>query len=341
VRLLSLLTHDIAPFSPLYDTLSLPDGSLTLTFLPAGSLTLQFWLNNCAVFVPFTCPFGSKTLTSYTRSLARRYGAVKQLRLCTVSAWLCSTAPPRTPAPSPGRTPGLGLGHRPPAQAVDVASAARQGPQLRPLPSRATAAVSRPAISPPIACPARQREGYPRELRLQRLCTLARSGPLPRHTVAPSWAGTLAQHGPLHSKHGCGSPGPRSPPRSWRATLPPAAGGALGTPRRRLPLPRPELAPPPSDGRRRDQPAPRRRGHVTSGPHAGDVEPAVEPAPRPTAARNARGLRQPHSALELEARTRPPRPQAAPTAPLMTLGDVHGYHAAMLLDIHFVSRHVR
>jgi len=67
VRLLSLLTHNIAPFSPLSATLSLPDGSLSLTFLPDGSLTLRFWLNNCAVFVAFTCPFGSKTLTSYSR----------------------------------------------------------------------------------------------------------------------------------------------------------------------------------------------------------------------------------------------------------------------------------
>jgi len=70
VRLSSLLTHDIAPFSPLYDTLSLPDGSLTLTFLPAGSLSLRFWLTNCAVFVPFTCPFGSKTLTSYSTAVS-------------------------------------------------------------------------------------------------------------------------------------------------------------------------------------------------------------------------------------------------------------------------------
>jgi len=63
---LSPLTHDIAPFSLWSDTLSLPDGSLSLTFLPDGSLSLRFWLNNCAVFVPFTRPFGSKTLTSYT-----------------------------------------------------------------------------------------------------------------------------------------------------------------------------------------------------------------------------------------------------------------------------------
>ena len=59
-------TLDIAPFSLLYSTLSLPDGSLSLTFLPDGSLSLRFWLNNCAVFVPFTRPFGSKTLTSYS-----------------------------------------------------------------------------------------------------------------------------------------------------------------------------------------------------------------------------------------------------------------------------------
>jgi len=66
VRLLFPFTHDIAPFSLLYATLSLPDGSLSLTFLPDGSLSLRFWLSNCAVFVPLTRPFGSKTLTSYT-----------------------------------------------------------------------------------------------------------------------------------------------------------------------------------------------------------------------------------------------------------------------------------
>ncbi len=48
-------------------SLSLPDGSLSLTFLPDGSPSLRFWLNNCAVFVPLTHPFGSKTLMSYNR----------------------------------------------------------------------------------------------------------------------------------------------------------------------------------------------------------------------------------------------------------------------------------
>ena len=47
-------------------SLSLPDGSLSLTFLPDGSPSLRFWLTNCAVFVLLTRPFGSKTLMSYT-----------------------------------------------------------------------------------------------------------------------------------------------------------------------------------------------------------------------------------------------------------------------------------
>jgi len=107
-------------------SLSLPDDSLSLTFLPDGSPSLRFWLTNCAVFVPLTRPFGSKTLMSYSRrhggrsrvpwAPARPCATVAPISspkrtLCAAATLLRTPTPPtRPPVRPPARPPGDGSG---------------------------------------------------------------------------------------------------------------------------------------------------------------------------------------------------------------------------------------
>ena len=126
--------------------------------------------------------------------------------------------------PAPPISPSVWIG----AGFVGFSAGAAQGLWDNPRSSRGTASPVTPAAGAfhLESYNRTLKEGSPRELRLLCLSTPAPHGPLPRHTLAPSWVGTPALSGPLQGRY----PGILWPQcRCWRAR---AAGApvALGAP---------------------------------------------------------------------------------------------------------------